>query len=198
MTARRWPHRDGRSGLLLLGCYLGLGAVAARPTGRREQRVLKAVNRLGGEVPLLRVPQQLGTPWVLPGIALVGFCTHRPRLTVAAGLALPVEKVLEVGVKALTRRRRPAGDLHDVELHDDAPVEGSSYPSGHAAIAFATVVLLAPYVGDAAAAALLAGAVLTALTRVHQGAHYPLDAVGGVLLGGAVGWLLRAAFGLPD
>ena len=59
---------------------------------------------------------------------------RRPHLAVSAALALPLEKGLEVGVKELVRRRRPA-EVLDATLHDDAPTEGGSYPSGHAAIA---------------------------------------------------------------
>ena len=70
--------------------------------------------------------------------------TDRPHLMVAAGLALPVEKGLEVGVKKVVNRRRPAQVL-EPNLHDDAPTDGPSYPSGHAAIATCGVVLAAPY-----------------------------------------------------
>jgi undecaprenyl-diphosphatase len=77
-------------------------------------------------------------------------------------------------------------------------VFGSSYPSGHAAIAVCALALLAPYVGAGWTTA-LAGAVLaTGYVRVHQGAHYPLDAVGGVALGLGVAASAAAVFGRPQ
>lgn len=178
--------------------YVGLVPLARLdPTGP-ERRLFRAMNgTTWGSLPALRVPQQLGTPWVLPGVAVVGFFTHRPALAVSGALALPLEKGLEVGVKLLFERRRPAQVL-DAELHDDAPTEGGSYPSGHAAIAACAAWLVAPYLPSWCAAALVPAVGATTFTRVHQGAHFPLDAVGGVLMGISAGALLSYAFGVPD
>jgi undecaprenyl-diphosphatase len=129
-------------------------------------------------------------------MALVGWVTNRPHLGAAATVALPLEKGLEVGVKKFVNRRRPAQVL-ETELHDDAPCDGPSYPSGHAAIATCEVVLAAPYLPVAATTALVATAAVTAYTRVHQGAHFPIDALGGGLLGLGTGSLLNYVFGLP-
>jgi membrane-associated phospholipid phosphatase len=115
---------------------------------------------------------------------------------VSAALALPLEKVAEVGVKRLVARQRPAQSMN-AELHDDAPTSGPSYPSGHAAIAICGLVLTAPYLPPAATVPLAATVGVTAYTRVHQGAHFPLDVLGGVLLGLSVGSILNALFGLP-
>jgi membrane-associated phospholipid phosphatase len=190
------PRRiaDGWIALVTGLGYVGLAPLAARDPGSWERTAFRTVNHTGGKIHALRIPQQMGTPWVLPGLALLGFQTHRPRLAVTAGLALPLEKSLEVGVKKMARRRRPAQALPDADLRDDAPASGPSYPSGHAAIAFAAVVLAAPYLPTVATLALGTGAALTSLTRVHQGAHYPLDAVGGALLGTAAGSMLKATF----
>lgn len=191
-------HRfDGWRALAALAGYLALGLLAPRGPARWERTAFRALNR-GGTIHPLRVPQQLGTPWVLPGISLLAFWRSRPHLAVAAALALPLEKGLEVSVKYLTGRLRPAKASPGADLHDDAPTSGPSYPSGHAAIAFAALVLAAPYLPDLAVAVLGVAALTTAATRVHQGAHYPLDAAGGVLLGSGVGWLLRFTLGSPS
>jgi membrane-associated phospholipid phosphatase len=176
--------------------YLALGAVATRDPHARERTLFHEINQGGGSAPALRLPQQLGTPWLLPAVALVGWVTKRPHLVASATIALPLEKGLEVGVKKLVNRRRPAQVL-ETELHDDAPTHGPSYPSGHAAIATCGVVLAAPYLPVAATTALTATVAVTAYTRVHQGAHFPLDALGGVLLGLGSGSLLNYGLGLP-
>lgn len=178
--------------------YLGLGPLAARDPQLWERVVFRAVNHdARGSAPLLRVPQQLGTPWLLPAMAAFAFSTRRPHLAVAAGVALPLEKAFEVGVKKIAQRRRPAQVL-DTELHDDAPTEGPSYPSGHAALATCAAVLAAPYLPGYVVAGLAVATWLTTYTRVHQGAHFPLDAVGGVLLGASVGAGLNYTIGVPS
>lgn len=101
-------------------------------------------------------------------------------------------------MKKSLHRPRPAQLDHNSVLHDDAPEDGPSYPSGHAAIAFAAVTLGAPYLTATLSAAAFMVAGSTAVVRVHQGAHFPGDAVGGALLGLAVGRTLRSVFGPPS
>lgn len=155
------------------------------------------MNHHDGDFPALRVPQQLGTPWVLPGIVVAAFALRRPHLVLVAGCALPAEKSLEVGLKKLLDRKRPAQSDPDARLHDDAPEDGPSYPSGHAAIASAAVFSLMPYVPRPVLAVGLLTAGTSSAVRVHQGAHFPMDAVGGVLLGLTVASGLTAVFGRP-
>ncbi len=177
--------------------YVGLGVAVRGKPGRRERSLFDALNHDLGSRPLLRVPQQLGTPWVLPALSLAGFTTHRPHLAVAAACALPLEKGLEVGVKKTWQRSRPAEADPEAELRDDAPREGSSYPSGHTAIALTATLLLSPYLPPAVAAAAVLGAGGSAWVRVRQGAHFPVDTVGGGLLAVAVTSGLYAALGRP-
>jgi undecaprenyl-diphosphatase len=155
------------------------------------------MNHHSGDVPALRVPQQLGTPWVLPAIAAGAFVLRKPHLVLVAGCALPAEKALEVGLKKVLDRKRPARADPDAQLHDDAPADGPSYPSGHAAIASAAVFSLMPYLPRPVLAAGVAVAGASSAVRIHQGAHFPMDAVGGLLLGLTVASGLTAVFGRP-
>lgn len=69
----------------------------------------------------------------------------------------------------------------------------SSFPSGHAAAAFA----FATGVGDTlpmVGGPLRALAALVAYSRVHTGVHYPGDVVAGALLGGTLAQLTATAF----
>jgi membrane-associated phospholipid phosphatase len=115
-------------------------------------------------------------------------------LAVAAALALPVEKALEVGIKNVRPVPRPVY-VEPTVLRDDAPVEGESFPSGHAAIAATAACLVAPYVPAPARLSLFATAVGTGIVRISQGAHHPVDAVGGTALGVAIGAGLRLVIG---
>lgn len=187
---------DLRLALVSGAAYVGLAPLARLDPAGIERTVFRTMNGTSGPASALRVPQQLGTPWLLPALGLVGLLTGRPHLAVSATLALPLEKALEVGVKVVVRRRRPAQVL-DARLHDDAPSEGGSYPSGHAAIATCAAVLVMPYLPAPSVAGLATAASATTFTRVHQGAHFPLDAVGGVLMGLCAGASLSYLFGLP-
>ncbi len=112
---------------------------------------------------------------------------RRPPLTaLAAAGAFAAAALLTDLVKALAERPRPAGDVLVV-------VPGSySFPSGHAATAFAAatvVALLHPRLRWPA----LGLAALVALSRVYLGVHYPLDVLAGALLGAVVGWAATRA-----
>jgi membrane-associated phospholipid phosphatase len=88
--------------------------------------------------------------------------------------------------KPLGPRRRPDRVAHTVPVarHVAMP-RSSSFPSGHAAAAFA----FATGVGRSmphAAAPLRALAALVAYSRVHTGVHYPADVIVGALAGASI------------
>ncbi len=185
----------------LTACLTGVGVVVlaaavADRHPRADRRLFAAVNHHRDEPAGLRVLQQAGTPWVLPGTAMVAALAGRRRLALAGALALPVEKALEVAIKKARPVPRPLY-VQPTVLRDDAPVEGESYPSGHAAIAFAAATLAAPHLPPALGPALFGTAAGAALVRLSQGAHHPVDAVGGAALGVAVGSGLRALVADP-
>jgi len=170
--------------LLLLGGYGLLATRRAGPT-RLERSVFAAVND-SGEQPWLRLPQQWGTPWTLPVVAVAAGMRRRGRYATAALVCLPVSKGIEVATKKLRARPRPLY-VQPTVLRDDAPVEGGSMPSGHAAIAACATVLLAPLVPRPVLAVAAVGTALSAIARVQQGAHEPADVVAGLMLGTGLG-----------
>jgi undecaprenyl-diphosphatase len=194
MRAER--RRDVQVATAAFAGYAAMAGWASRAAPEWDQKIFTRVNRSRASR-LLWLPQQLGTPWVLPLVGAAAAWRGHRELAAAAGAALPVEKACEVAVKKVTFRKRPAL-VAPTRLRDDAPVFGSSYPSGHTAIGACAVTLLAPHVGLRWTALLAGGVVATGYTRVHQGAHYPLDSLGGGALGIGVAALTTAVFGRPS
>jgi membrane-associated phospholipid phosphatase len=192
-----WSAADRRLALAAGTACVALG-VLVRDGSDEDSRLFGLLNHGSSSNPLLRIPQQLGTPWTMPLLSVIGFWTRRPHLALWSAMALPMEKAYEVGLKKALNRRRPAKVDPSAELHDDAPAEGPSYPSGHAAIATMAVLLPAPYLPGPAVAMGAVTAVGTGLVRIRQGAHFPLDALGGVLLGTTVSAVLRTLLGRPS
>lgn len=69
-----------------------------------------------------------------------------------------------------------------------APVYEFSFPSAHTAV-LAALAFVAWRVRPAAGAALLFGAVVVGIARVLAGVHWPVDIVGGVIVGGLAAML---------
>jgi undecaprenyl-diphosphatase len=170
-----------------------LSCAAASRHPQADRRLFAAVNHRHEPVGLV-VLQQAGTPWVLPGLALAAAIAGRRRLALSAALALPAEKALEVGLKKARPVPRPLY-VEPTVLRDDAPVEGESVPSGHAAIAFAAAGLAAPHAPAPARVALFAAATGEEVARVSQGAHHPVDLLGGAALGTGLAAGLRWVVG---
>lgn len=124
------------------------------------------------------------------------YAWHRnpPRAAIRGVLAIGVSSVLvNAGVKSLSRRQRPdrAGAGVPGERHVRMPAS-ASFPSGHAASAFAfTTAIRRERPRLALGLRFLAAAV--AYSRVHTGVHYPGDTVAGALIGAASGQAVTGA-----
>ena len=91
------------------------------------------------------------------------------------------------------RRPRPSVRGRAGARSDRREPSSYSFPSGHATISFACAVVLAAAIPRLAVAFyVLAGAI--AWSRVVVGVHYPLDVLGGALLGLGVGWAASQLF----
>jgi membrane-associated phospholipid phosphatase len=119
-------------------------------------------------------------------LALVGGA--RGRRAAASGLVTVglTSAVVNVAVKPVGRRRRPARDEHPVVPARRVRMPSSaSFPSGHSASAFAFAVG-AGRVLPAAGVPLRALAAAVAYSRVHTGVHYPGDVIAGSLIGAVI------------
>jgi undecaprenyl-diphosphatase len=114
----------------------------------------------------------------------LGGGAHGRRAAVSGIAAVCVTAtVVNVAVKPLARRRRPDRTVaaHNSARHVRMPIS-RSFPSGHAAAAFAFASGVGQ-IAPAAAVPLYALATLVAYSRVHTGVHYPGDVVAGAALG---------------
>jgi membrane-associated phospholipid phosphatase len=118
----------------------------------------------------------------------------RPRTAFDGLLAIgSTSAAVNLGIKPLARRRRPARVEPAPFAARYVPMPSStSFPSGHAASAFAfAYAVTRDLPGLAVPIGLLAGAV--AYSRVHTGVHYPGDVVIGSILGASTAAMVLAA-----
>lgn len=180
--------------------FAAASAVAASGVPAWEQRSFHAVNDLPGWLePVLWPPMQLGSLW---GPLLAGWATWRrwrswrPALGVLVGgvLAWQLAKV----VKHHARRGRPADELDRISRRLGTPTEGLGFVSGHTTVAFAMLTVLWPLLGPGQRIPLLLIAFVVAGSRIHVGAHLPVDTIGGAALGVVVGELWHLIADEPD
>jgi undecaprenyl-diphosphatase len=95
-------------------------------------------------------------------------------------------------LKPLVGRLRPCAALpaSEVRLLVGAS-KAFSFPSAHAANSFAMASVVSWGVPRASVFAFAAAAIV-AYSRVYVGLHYPLDVVGGAVLGLLIGWILTS------
>jgi undecaprenyl-diphosphatase len=78
-----------------------------------------------------------------------------------------------------------------------AEAHGRGYVSGHAAVVATLLAVAWPALGRRGRIVCATLAVAVCLSRVHVGAHLPLDVVGGAGLGLAVAGAVRLLLGRP-
>ena len=140
--------------------------------------------------PLVHGAMVVITLLTLPAVGAGAFMLYRgdrrAGLTMLA--ALLVADVLAVELQIIVARPRPGF------THAWLPVPPlPSFPSGHAAIAFASAAFYGLCRRRSAAVVALA-ATSVAISRVYLGHHHPTDVVMGAILGAAVGAVAYGCF----
>lgn len=158
-----------------------------------------------------------GTPATLSNVTMLGTVAGA-GLLVAGGRAWRSADAADVMVFAQTvsaasaatavaklafHRPRPVLYTADAALYRTAD-NGLSFPSGHTALAFAAAAASASILHRrgalrrhrTAVGLLVAAAATTGVLRVAARQHFPTDAIGGAVLGTAVGWVVPAVWPL--
>ena len=182
---------------MLLGAagLLATASAARRGLAPGEEDAFRVANGLPDDVyPVVWAPMQYGTFGTTPALAAVAAIRGRRRLAVSLFAAGTAAWLGAKGIKALVRRKRPAGVIDDVRIRggeDDA----HGFPSGHAAVSAALTTVALPALASDARAGAVGLACVVSFARVYIGAHLPLDVLGGASLGVAVGSTVRLVLG---
>lgn len=102
--------------------------------------------------------------------------------------------LVEFGLKNIVRRERPELVLPEVIVVGEM-MDSFSFPSGHAAVAFAGAVVLAAHHKKWQWYYFILAALIS-FSRIYLGRHFPSDVLAGILLGLLIGffslkWSLR-------
>ena len=131
---------------------------------------------------------RLGLVWIVIAGVLALVWKRYGVFVVTLG-AVAIADIAATGLKPVFGEQRPSSRYAEPRPLVHAPTDGS-FPSGHAATSFAAAtVLTLAWPRWWPAFFLLALAI--GFSRVYVGVHYPLDVVGGAVLGILVATALR-------
>ena len=174
-----------------------------------EEATFHAINDLPDWLEAPMWVFQLAGLLFVPLVVAVGAAAFRRwRLAAALVVFVPLKLIVEkLVVKQLVERERPGtticGAPDDFDetcgnFRGDVPLDGLSFVSGHAIIAWGVATLLWPVLPGRWRWLPVVIAALNAIARVYLGAHNPLDVIGGGAVGVAIGAVLVIVFNPAD
>lgn len=195
---RRRQGRDAVTALTMLAVVVAGGVFAhANGVDGWERAVFREVNGLPAAVSLLVVPVMLlGTLWGVAALVVVAVMARHRALAVCMGAAGLAGYLLANLAKELTARGRPAAVLQELVVRGPA-ADGFGYPSGHVTVVAAVATAAGPFLSRRGRVAAWVLVAIVAFGRMFVGAHFPLDVLGGLALGVAVGSFVTFVAGRP-
>jgi membrane-associated phospholipid phosphatase len=174
---------------------------ALHELGAVDRAVYEAVartptERLDGPMRRLSEAANYSRLWLgLAGvIALLGG-QHGRRAALEGVVSIAVTSAtVNLGIKKVHRRRRPQRSAEEAFPGRNVPMpKSTSFPSGHAASAFAFAYSVGRHV-PALALPMRVLALGVAYSRVHIGVHYPGDVSVGSIIGAGTGAIVAGVF----
>lgn len=187
------PHTGTTGSAIVLAAAV---VVASRGVPTWDRSAFMMINGLPDilQYPLW-APMQMGSlGGSLAAGAVVGFRGDKDRgveIAVSGVTAWIAAKV----IKRIVNRDRPAASIPSTELRIGAADTGLGFPSGHVAVATTLAAAMSRDRALAVGAAWCAIPGIVGFSRVHVGAHYPLDVVGGWAAGVVVSRLTATMLG---
>ena len=139
-------------------------------------------------VPLITRLGDAGIIWIILTVLLLIIPKTRKTGVIMMAALLVDVLLCNVLIKNLVARTRPFDVNTAVQLLIEKP-QDYSFPSGHTAAPFASVMALYLAGEKKMWKAALVFAVLIALSRLYLYVHYPTDIIGGVIFGSLSGYL---------
>lgn len=192
--------RRGRdAALLALGAagFALAAALADDGVGPREEASFRAANDLPLPYGAVWLPMQYGSFGTV--FALAGLAAWRRQRRLAIGLLLggTSSYVLAKVAKAHTGRGRPVVELDHVIIRGKEAGD-LGFPSGHAAVSAALTTAAAPFLPPPVRIIATGLAWFVSFSRVHIGAHLPLDGLGGACMGVALSSAVNLLLGVEE
>jgi undecaprenyl-diphosphatase len=183
VTARS-RARAGAAAAALAVAALAISVVVAQsPPGAWEDDVVLELVRVPDAIGYpARAVMELGTLSAMVAVAIAAWLVGgRWRPPAAVVVAWWLAWIATNRAKLTIERPRP-----DEDLWRDSPGRWG-YPSGHTSAAFAVATVVAALLPRRWRWVPFAVATVVAITRMHVGVHYPMDLVGGALIGLSAG-----------
>lgn len=181
------------------GAIFGLATVVARgdDPGRFQINIFRLVNDLptAAGPPLLGIMQfgALLAVGVCAAVALLGRRVRAAQALLVAGLSA---WALARFLQGVINESPPEVRLRGVHLHG-AVTPAHSFPASHAAVAAALATAASPYLSRRTRHLVWAAVFVVAIARVYNGAHFPVDVIGGLALGWGIGSAVHLGLGRP-
>lgn len=190
---------DAIAGLAGLAVLVACAFVVRDGTvGSLERSAFEAINGLPEFLePPMRLAQFLGVLVVGPIIAVVALVLRRWRLALAAFLVTLGKLAAERTVWHYVTRQRPGVTEPDAIVRGGTATSGVAFVSGHVILVTALAWVIAPYLRGAWRSAPWVVVTIVSFARIYLGAHNPLDVIGGIGLGVAVGAVVNLLVAVP-